>query len=313
MPQPPTPAKTEQECVDTKSASAKGVGDMGSVKDDLDFLLFWETKRPICSEENNPLRGWTTSRSSTTRGEEPMRRTLFGKPVDVNLLCLAGALIGVVALLTPWCYAKTSDGRPGFDITTPLHPGSLMDAFAPWGALLFSILAIAGTLISFITPLGGGLQSSSILLLIGRYLDVRQQITVLEVKVIPAYGSLLAVAAAGFILASIVWPEGIGNSKPVSIRTRLLAIRRSSSREDNIPFRSAETMNRFWPGLIVAGFGLTAYCWGMARTFDYFTIHYVALSEFVMLILVGCLGACVSVLGCIISGRHWRQSRGAAA
>ncbi len=250
------------------------------------------------------------SQSQTTgrtlrKGQNMVGSTMFHVPDRVNLLCLVGATVGVLALLTPWCFLKASDSGPGYDASTPFNTGSLREIMSPSEMRSFSILMIAGTLISFISPVGGGLQVSGILLFLYNYVGGRPAFSIPEIRIIPGFGALFAIISSGFVLASLLWPMGIGYPERIEPLRRLLAVRgRAGRREEKPSLRSErEPIEGFGAGLILSGFGSAAYGWGMALTFDSFAVQ-IAHSNHILLLLSGCLGLVAGLLGYVLSRPH---------
>ncbi len=127
----------------------------------------------------------------------------------VNLLCLLGAVIAVVALFLPW--AMTPDhlgeeiGIGAFDFDEPLSGGSEFPDSFRYSVTLF----IIGTVLSFLTPLGGIPQIVGSVGFVSTVLTSR----IPEHDLIPGIGVVIALLAAGIVILSFLEPVGTGYSR----------------------------------------------------------------------------------------------------
>ena len=120
--------------------------------------------------------------------------------VSVNVLCLLGAIVGVVSLFLPWCIVV--DGPNEFGVS----PASLVmdDYRAPSDPLLFSSLVfISGTVIAFLFPVAFAAQSVGILLFLLQFVDA-----VLHPAL--SLGFYAGVLSSVMVLAGLIHPVGPG-------------------------------------------------------------------------------------------------------
>jgi len=121
------------------------------------------------------------------------------KKLRVNILCLLGSLIGIMAIFLPW--ASGSNGSEVFYYDLIFTAG--------WNPAL-AILFILGTGLSFITPLGAFMQLISFF-------------TNQEIYSYTLYGHIFAIISFVIIVLSILLPITLPLlKKPYSLRMRLL-------------------------------------------------------------------------------------------
>lgn len=134
----------------------------------------------------------------------PSRRQPYR--LRVNLLCLVGAVVAVLSLFFPWALVQDGQGPEtpigGFEFDEPVAGGSeLADGFR------YSItLFIIGTVLAFITPLGG------IPLITGAvgFITTSFSSTSPDYDLIPWLGVVIALLSAGIVVLSFVEPIGFG-------------------------------------------------------------------------------------------------------
>jgi hypothetical protein len=130
----------------------------------------------------------------------------------VNMLCLAGALLALVAMGVPWFTHQTISAQPS---VTQYDSHSLFmvfdQSFGP-EAVLAAIVFICGTAVAFVTPLGGiGQVFGALWFWQTRHLIVGTLATSgwIDRNYFDS-GFYLGIVASGMVLASMFVPLGIG-------------------------------------------------------------------------------------------------------
>lgn len=130
----------------------------------------------------------------------------------LNALCLAGALLALVAIGLPWFTHQTISSQP---LVTQNESHSLymvLDQSFGIEAMLAALIFLGGTALAFVTPLGGIAQAIGVLWFFQtRYLIVGTLLT-------PGWidrnyfdsGFYVAIVATGLVLVSMFLPLGIG-------------------------------------------------------------------------------------------------------
>lgn len=142
----------------------------------------------------------------------------------VNLLCLAGAVIGVIAIFSRWV------GNWLIDLNL-LDVMNLSDsAEGASNYFLPGLVFIIGTLVAFLSPLGGVLQ------IIGSPWFIVVWANRHEGEILSSVGPYLGIASAIVVLISMVRPLGPGLlTGPFRTKSRLIAfsIERDKEMEKN--------------------------------------------------------------------------------
>ncbi len=154
--------------------------------------------------------------------------------LNVNLLCIAGACIGVAAMSFTWIYYPPSMLSPPDPRMTPSVVFMVSHQAIAFGAAL---LFLIGTLAAFASPLGGFLQISSLVLFgwdvvesgNGPWLDGIDPQHQLRL------GMYLGILSAAIVMASLLCPIGPGRmrviprNKPTLVE-RILTVSRTRNR-----------------------------------------------------------------------------------
>ena len=134
--------------------------------------------------------------------------------VRLNILCLVGAVIGVIAVFSTWItvgFMFWSREMNLIDVYNQVNSSS--DWWLP------VVLCLIGAVISFVSPLGGVLQ------LIGAPLYISVFASDADGRLPSGIGPYLALASAVIVLASLIYPVGLGyRQKPVGVIGKLLTI-----------------------------------------------------------------------------------------
>ena len=122
--------------------------------------------------------------------------------IRVNMLCYAGAILGVLALFLPWAVIQSelTDARVN------LGPYDFNEGF-PSNFRYSVTLFLIGTVLAFLTPVGGILQ---LIGSIGFMLTASTTTLPLPIDMIFYVGPLIGFLASFMVLASLHSPMGIG-------------------------------------------------------------------------------------------------------
>ena len=158
-----------------------------------------------------------------------------------NQLCILGAIIGLIALLLPWIWVVMGGPSIASIAAYMMRPPGgigLQNGFEVLLAILFSsqhllsslfmimfLLYIMGTIIAFISPIGGFIQIA------GALLCIPTMPSELWFNWFVPFGELLGIYSGMIVVASMFKPMGAGYADgAMGIRGRLLAFRRSPIR-----------------------------------------------------------------------------------
>jgi len=128
--------------------------------------------------------------------------------LNVNLLGLVGAVIGVVAIFLAWLEAggMTADLRDALDM-----PSSELGYTA-------AIIFIVGTVIALVSSIGFILQLAGVAAWAMWFSDTYQGFSGVNLGV----GFYLGIVSAVIVLVSLVKPMGIGMKGPYTLKQRLM-------------------------------------------------------------------------------------------
>ena len=130
----------------------------------------------------------------------------------VNVLCLAGALIALAALGSPWFTHQTVSAHPLITEYESHNLFMVLDQSFGLEAMLASIVFIVGTAAAFVTPLGGFLQAFGVFW----FWQVRHAITGTLAtsgwidKNYFDYGFYMGIISCALVVSSMFIPLGIG-------------------------------------------------------------------------------------------------------
>lgn len=132
----------------------------------------------------------------------------------LNILCLVGAIIGVVAVFSTWItigFMFWSREMNLIDLYNQV--GSSSDFYLP------AVLLLIGAVVAFVSPLGGILQ------VVGAPLFFSAFASNSENALPSGLGPYLAIVGALIVLGSLMYPVGIGyRQKPAGVIGRLFTI-----------------------------------------------------------------------------------------
>lgn len=223
--------------------------------------------------------------------------------MNMNMICLIGAVIGTLAVFISWCYFPNNGGSPRSD-WGPLSPGKAWIVIPPSLLSIFSFLVIGGTALAFVSPLGGFLQTSGVLLYLFYFTPPlpKASSAIPEVRLIPAMGPFFAIISSSLVVVSFLWPLGFGYKKPIGSWGRLLTISPSGIGPGGVSL-DAPLPRELWSSMGIAlafgGAGASIYAFRAAPMIDYFAAE-LASNARPLLYLLGILGAIVGALGCLL-------------
>ena len=132
--------------------------------------------------------------------------------MKINFLGLVGAVIGAIAIFSTWITITFLIWGKSMNLMDVVN-----EAGTPSDWWLPSILFIVGTLIAFVSPVGGVLQ------LVGAPWFIIVFTQHADGRIPSGIGPYLGIASAIIVLASMARPLGLGLMKgPIGIKNRLL-------------------------------------------------------------------------------------------
>ncbi|OGS42389.1 MAG: hypothetical protein A3K67_00530 [Euryarchaeota archaeon RBG_16_62_10] len=146
----------------------------------------------------------------------------------VNLLCVAGALLGLMALFLPWLFVVEPVSSGG-GVYYPVREWDFIDlAMGYWDPdslifenlmlFVFAMVFLGGFVASFATPLGGAVQLAGVILI---SLEAEQDLILDEF----GWGLRLAALFSIIVLVSFFVPVSAGYvQRPYAFRNRARAI-----------------------------------------------------------------------------------------
>ncbi len=144
--------------------------------------------------------------------------------LNVNLLCIAGACIGVAAMTVTWIYYPPNTPSPPSPYMEPSIVFMVSHQAIAFGAsLLFSI----GTLAAFASPLGGFLQISSMALFAWDVLESGNDrwLDGIDPQHQLRLGMYMGILSTAIVLASLLYPIGLGKMGVISRNKQTLVER----------------------------------------------------------------------------------------
>jgi len=154
----------------------------------------------------------------------------------INILCLIGAIIGIVAIFSGWIgisYVKFNLIDVLNIVNDQYYWGGDYSSEAAQIYMIGGLLCISGALIGFFSPIGG------VPLLIGTPMFILIYSSRQEGNIPSGIGSYLAIASGIILLISLAIPIGIGYEKTIGIKERLLTFspikKMKESEEDMLP------------------------------------------------------------------------------
>ena len=141
--------------------------------------------------------------------------------VRVNIICLCGVVVGLVALLLPWWVTTDTQHFTGEVVVFEKSSQQIMDEI-PVGTIDEIALALgvyvfaAGFAISLWTPIGGFLQISGVVAYLGvGYLEFFETVSSITRSIVhePGTGVLLGSVAGALVVVSYARPVFIGTKK----------------------------------------------------------------------------------------------------
>lgn len=162
-----------------------------------------------------------------SRSDQEIQDKIRPRSSSVNVLCICGAVIGVVAALCSWYVVSEGSAEESISVATMLleATGGWNPYFDPWPWMAIGLSFIGGTVLAFVTPLACIPQAFGLVLTVAHVLDARHPLTLggIGSSVDPGLGFCLGVLSAGLILASLVVPMGPGfETGARGLRNRLL-------------------------------------------------------------------------------------------
>jgi hypothetical protein len=136
---------------------------------------------------------------------------------NVNLLCLIGASIGVVALFTAWINEPPSMPGPPSITLEPSIVYMVTNQYLYWG---ISAAFLIGTIAAFASPLGGILQSASLIAFAVGIVESGSDpwLDGIDPQQTLSVGMCLGIVSCTLVMTSLFSPLGTGSLRPVKPR-----------------------------------------------------------------------------------------------
>lgn len=179
-------------------------------------------KCPNCGAENPEAKKFCGDCGK----EIPVLRTEHGetKQLRLNISCIVGASIGLLSLFATWLlYYSPTEATPTaqhlqlYDLFGDRFGAVVSESISSTGFMIAGTLCLIGTVIAFVTPLGGLLQTTGaagFVVVTSTYSDLK-----------PGIGVFIALIAGVVVIASLAYPIGLGYwSRKVGAKGRLLTI-----------------------------------------------------------------------------------------
>lgn len=161
-----------------------------------------------------PGYGWFRSRRYIGQANRFLTMTRLDSTAKfrVNMLCLAGALLALVAMGLPWFTHQTVSAQPSITQYDSHNLFMVLDQSFGTEAMLAGIVFICGTAVAFVTPLGGiGQAFGALWFWQTRHLIVGTLATSgwIDRNYFDS-GFYIGIVASAIVLASMFVPLGIG-------------------------------------------------------------------------------------------------------
>ena len=154
-----------------------------------------------------------------------------GPAWNVNILCIVGAAIGVVAVFLAWIHEPPSMPSPPHIQYEPTIVYMVTEQYLYYGA---SVAFLVGTVAAFATPLGGFLQSGGLLVFAAGIIDSGGDpwLDGIDPQQELRAGMYLGIVSCTLVMTSLYSPLGTGNLRPgrsrrIAPAERLMTISRS--------------------------------------------------------------------------------------
>jgi hypothetical protein len=147
----------------------------------------------------------------------------------INILCLIGAIIAVVASILPWLnnLLSLSAGESPIDLAFSFH-------YSKWNGLqLTSIIFVLGAFVAFFTPLGGIVQLTGVLFFIATVNAINNEIFAIYAfnRFSIEWNIAFGIVSASISIVSMMIPLGIGfKGHSINFSDRLLTFGRINSK-----------------------------------------------------------------------------------
>ena len=144
--------------------------------------------------------------------EGPIRSTA-GPAWNVNMLCIVGAVIGVVAVFLTWIHEPPSMPSPPSIQYDPTIAYMVTNQYLYYGA---SVAFLVGTVAAFATPLGGVLQTGGLLVFAAGIIDSGNDLWLdgIDPQQELRAGMYLGIVSCTLVMTSLFSPLGTGGLRP---------------------------------------------------------------------------------------------------
>jgi len=145
-----------------------------------------------------------------------------------NILCLSGAILGIVAIFLPWMVYHSDSPDLSYVDSRGFSLLELMQMGTPGilhGFIVFGIVLIGGSIIAFFSGIGGFVQLIGVIFLFKEIAYYPLSIAVPpDIDVIAGLGAYIGLLASLITITSILMPIQIGTlPREKSIKNRIFA------------------------------------------------------------------------------------------
>ena len=141
----------------------------------------------------------------------------IGLAWNVNLLCIFGASIGTIALFLVWIYEPPTIPGPRSVLSEPSLVFMITHQYLYYAA---AVVFLLGTTAAFVTPLGGVMQSGSLVHFALGIIDSGSDpwLDGIDPQQTLKIGMYLGIVSCILVMTSLLSPLGIGNLSPAKSR-----------------------------------------------------------------------------------------------
>lgn len=151
--------------------------------------------------------------------------------LNVNILCIVGASIGIIALFLAWIHEPPTMPSPPDIRYEPTIAYMVSHEYLYYGA---SVAFLAGTVAAFVTPLGGIVQAGGLLAFAAGIIDSGGDpwLDGIDPQQELRAGMYLGIASCTLVITSLFSPLGTGRLRPgrqrkIEPKERMMTVSRS--------------------------------------------------------------------------------------
>jgi len=139
----------------------------------------------------------------------------------VNLLCLVGAVVGVISLFLAWSALSDLEGNHVGDLgSQDFNMTFLGYRLLPANLALAVTVFTIGTVVAFFTPIAGIIQLLAMIMFTLTVYTTKLE----ERKMTLGVGAVIAIVSAVLVLLSLAYPTGLGYEEKKDALGRIVTI-----------------------------------------------------------------------------------------